>query len=350
MRVAQVWGLGSGSVGRERTQRTQRGPPRRTSANGYLTPALRLHIFRFALCSLRSFAAIPPLPQKSGGGDARRQLGGGHGLAEAPDVAAHGRGTGGAPRGGAAAEECGEPSGADHPRGVEAIGQSMVLPNGPPRLPAAWPLDPRVTVRPPSFPPPPLPFPSFPLGSEKSNGTVSPSPARAILPPMRDSFAPPPSSSPRSLAGSPAQAPTEPARTAPTPANPPHLRDANQAKPRKTKPASLVWYAPAREHRPAWMRVDRLLGEHGIAKHHARGREQFERRSAPSPVAAAIPLPKALRLVVRDGGSAHSMACWLTITSRSRKTLRAKVCSSSIRAAVPMRWIIWPWAPMSMRW
>ena len=46
VRGAQVRGLGSGGVGRERTHRTRRGLPRRTSANGYLAPALRLHIFR----------------------------------------------------------------------------------------------------------------------------------------------------------------------------------------------------------------------------------------------------------------------------------------------------------------
>ena len=105
----------------------------------------------------------------------------------------------------------------------------------PQRLPGFSGDSQAAVISPPSFPAPPLPFPSFPLVSEKSNGTISPSPARAILPPMRDSFAPPPSSSPRPLAGSPAQAPTEPARAAPTPANPPHLLDANQAKPRKTK-------------------------------------------------------------------------------------------------------------------
>jgi hypothetical protein len=41
--------------------------------------------------------------------------------------------------------------------------------------------------------------------------------------------------------------------------------------------SSLVWYLAAPEHRPGWMRVDRLLGEHGIQKDSAAGREQFER-------------------------------------------------------------------------
>ena len=28
--------------------------------------------------------------------------------------------------------------------------------------------------------------------------------------------------------------------------------------------SSLIWYLAAPEHRPAWIRVDRLFGEHGI--------------------------------------------------------------------------------------
>ncbi len=42
--------------------------------------------------------------------------------------------------------------------------------------------------------------------------------------------------------------------------------------------SSLAWYLAAPEHRPGWMRVDRLLGEHGIQKDTACGREQFERQ------------------------------------------------------------------------
>jgi hypothetical protein len=42
--------------------------------------------------------------------------------------------------------------------------------------------------------------------------------------------------------------------------------------------SSLVWYLAAPKHRPAWIRVDRLLGEHGIQQDTAAGREQFERR------------------------------------------------------------------------
>jgi len=42
--------------------------------------------------------------------------------------------------------------------------------------------------------------------------------------------------------------------------------------------SSLVWYAAAREHRPGWIRVDRLLGEHGIQRDTASGRRAFAER------------------------------------------------------------------------
>ena len=42
--------------------------------------------------------------------------------------------------------------------------------------------------------------------------------------------------------------------------------------------SSFGSYLAAREHRPAWLRVDRLLGEHGIHGDTQKGREQFERR------------------------------------------------------------------------
>jgi len=42
--------------------------------------------------------------------------------------------------------------------------------------------------------------------------------------------------------------------------------------------SSLVWYAAARQHRPDWIRVDRLLGEHGIGEDSPAGRREFERR------------------------------------------------------------------------
>ena len=42
--------------------------------------------------------------------------------------------------------------------------------------------------------------------------------------------------------------------------------------------SSLGWYVAAKEHRPKWVRVARLMGEHGIQKDTAKGREEFERR------------------------------------------------------------------------
>jgi len=41
--------------------------------------------------------------------------------------------------------------------------------------------------------------------------------------------------------------------------------------------SSLAWYLVASEHRPACIRVDRLLGEHGIQRDSIAGRQQFER-------------------------------------------------------------------------
>jgi REP element-mobilizing transposase RayT len=42
--------------------------------------------------------------------------------------------------------------------------------------------------------------------------------------------------------------------------------------------SSFAYYLASPEHRPQWMRVDRLLGEHGIEQDTAAGREQFERQ------------------------------------------------------------------------
>jgi hypothetical protein len=42
--------------------------------------------------------------------------------------------------------------------------------------------------------------------------------------------------------------------------------------------SSLVWYLAAAKHRPGWMRVDRLLGEHGLGADTAVNRQEFERR------------------------------------------------------------------------
>jgi REP element-mobilizing transposase RayT len=42
--------------------------------------------------------------------------------------------------------------------------------------------------------------------------------------------------------------------------------------------SSLAWYLAAPAHRPGWLRVDRLLGEHGLAPDTAAHRQEFERR------------------------------------------------------------------------
>lgn len=42
--------------------------------------------------------------------------------------------------------------------------------------------------------------------------------------------------------------------------------------------SSLGWYLAAPEHRPGWMRVDRLLGEHGIGQDTPAGRQEFEKQ------------------------------------------------------------------------
>src|SRR5512133_2527678 len=42
--------------------------------------------------------------------------------------------------------------------------------------------------------------------------------------------------------------------------------------------SSLGWYVSAARHRPGWVRVDRLLGEHGLAGDTAASRQEFERR------------------------------------------------------------------------
>jgi putative transposase len=42
--------------------------------------------------------------------------------------------------------------------------------------------------------------------------------------------------------------------------------------------SSFGFYLAAPPHRPSWLRVDRLLGEHGIGQDTAAGRQEFERR------------------------------------------------------------------------
>ncbi len=42
--------------------------------------------------------------------------------------------------------------------------------------------------------------------------------------------------------------------------------------------SSLHWYLAARDHRPGWIRTERVLGAHGIREDTAAGRKQFEER------------------------------------------------------------------------
>ena len=42
--------------------------------------------------------------------------------------------------------------------------------------------------------------------------------------------------------------------------------------------SSFGAYLASAQHRPGWIRVDRLLGEHGIQRDHAEARQQFEAR------------------------------------------------------------------------
>jgi REP element-mobilizing transposase RayT len=42
--------------------------------------------------------------------------------------------------------------------------------------------------------------------------------------------------------------------------------------------SSLPWYLSAPAHRPKWMRVDRLMGEHGLRQDSAAARREFEKR------------------------------------------------------------------------
>ena len=41
--------------------------------------------------------------------------------------------------------------------------------------------------------------------------------------------------------------------------------------------SSFGWYLGAPEHRPGWMRVDLLLGEHGVQEDSAAGRQECKR-------------------------------------------------------------------------
>jgi len=60
--------------------------------------------------------------------------------------------------------------------------------------------------------------------------------------------------------------------------------------------SSFGAYLAASKHRPGWIRVDRLLAEHGIGRDTAEGRREFERRMEARRLDAAAPESlKALR-------------------------------------------------------
>jgi len=52
--------------------------------------------------------------------------------------------------------------------------------------------------------------------------------------------------------------------------------------------SSFGAYLAASKHRPAWVRVDRLLAEHGIGRDTAEGRREFERRMEARRLDAAV--------------------------------------------------------------
>ena len=61
--------------------------------------------------------------------------------------------------------------------------------------------------------------------------------------------------------------------------------------------SSLAYYLAAPEHRPRWIRVDRLLGEHGLAQDTAAARQEFERQMEARRLEEAD--PQALRVFRR---------------------------------------------------
>jgi REP element-mobilizing transposase RayT len=62
--------------------------------------------------------------------------------------------------------------------------------------------------------------------------------------------------------------------------------------------SSFGFYLAAREHRPAWLRVDRLLGEHGIEQDTPVSRQEFERHRERRRLEEAD--PEALEVFRRD--------------------------------------------------
>ena len=59
--------------------------------------------------------------------------------------------------------------------------------------------------------------------------------------------------------------------------------------------SSFGAYVAAPEHRPGWVRADRLLGEHGIQEDTAAGRQRFEQWMERRRAEATLELPARLR-------------------------------------------------------
>ena len=90
--------------------------------------------------------------------------------------------------------------------------------------------------------------------------------------------------------------------------------------------SSLGWYLAAPGHRPGWLRVDRLLGEHGIGRDTAGGRLEFERRMEGRRLAEADLRPRR-----KSDPEKLRIAAWLrreTILSLKRIATRVGLGSS----------------------
>lgn len=84
--------------------------------------------------------------------------------------------------------------------------------------------------------------------------------------------------------------------------------------------SSFGAYLACPEHRPAWIRADRLLGEHGIQRDNAQGRKQFEDRMEQRRQEEADPdSAKALRRGWYLGGETFRKQMVLRMTSELRE-------------------------------
>jgi putative transposase len=104
----------------------------------------------------------------------------------------------------------------------------------------------------------------------------------------------------------------------------------------KDKLDSFPWSSyPAYRHpklRPRWLRVDRLLGEHGLQRDTAAARREFERRMAYARAEAALADQEAMRSGWKIG--AEDFSDWLAdkLARRGRKGERARERSETDQA------------------